>query len=183
MKINLQKKNHFSGFSFYHWAVRLLVSVIIICYHFLTTCYVLHTSQNITNLWYTESRASFEPDTLGRTLLLSIPQLVALSQKLFFLCLNFPSFITTIHIRVDRHLRFHISYMKQDKKSLLMVNLGNECSPIKTKTFQSRLHLTLEFQEKWKSFPFFISTSYFLASKYMFMIIHTRCFNSHSIVQ
>ena len=50
VKINLQKKNHFSGFSFYHWAVRLLVSVIIIFYHFLTTCYVLHTSQNITNV-------------------------------------------------------------------------------------------------------------------------------------
>ena len=155
MKINLQKKNHFSGFSFYHWAVRLLVSVIIIFYHFLTTCYVLHTSQNITNLWYTESRASFEPDTLGHTLLLSIPQLVALSQKLFFLCLNFPSFITTIHIRVDRDLSFHISCMKQNKKSPLMVNLGNECSPIKTKTFQSRLHLTLEFQREMKKLAIF----------------------------
>lgn len=36
--------------NFYHWAVRLLVSVIIIFYHFLTTWYVLHTSQNITNV-------------------------------------------------------------------------------------------------------------------------------------
>ena len=142
---------------------------------------MFYTLHRILPMLYTESRASFQPDTLGRTLLLSIPQLVALSQKLFFLCLNFPSFITTIHIRVDRHLRFHISYMKQDKKSPLMVNLRNESSPIKTKTFQSSLHLTLEFQEKWKSLPFFISTSYFLASKYMFMIIHTRCFNSHSI--
>lgn len=144
---------------------------------------MFYTLHRILPMLYTESRASFEPDTLGRTLLLSIPQLVALSQKSFFLYLNFPSFITTIHIRVDRHLRFDISYMKQDKKSLLMMNLGNECSPIKRKTFQSRLHLTLEFQEKWKSLPFFISASYFLASKYMFMIIHTRCFNSHSIVQ
>ena len=144
---------------------------------------MFYTLHRTLPMLYTESRASFEPDTLGRTLLLSIPQLVALSQKLFFLCLNFPSFITTIHITVDRHLRFHISYMKQDKKSLLVVNLRNESSPIKTKTFQSRLHLTLEFQEKWKSLPFFISASYFLASKYMFMIIHTRCFNSHSIVQ
>ena len=144
---------------------------------------MFYTLHRILPMLYTESRASFEPDTLGRTLLLSIPQLVALSQKLFFLYLNFPSFITTIHIRVDRHLRFDISYMKQDKKSLLMVNLGNECSPIKTKTFQSRLHLTLEFQEKWKSLPFFISASYFLASKCMFMMINTRCFNSHSIVR
>lgn len=139
---------------------------------------MFYTLHRILPMLYTESRASFEPDTFGHTLLLSIPQLVALSQRLFFLCLNFPSFITTIHIRVDGH-----SYMKQDKKSPLMVNLRNESSPIKTKTFQSRLHLTLEFPEKWKSLPFFISASYFLASKYMFMIIHTRCFNSHSIVQ
>lgn len=104
---------------------------------------------------YTESRASFEPDTLGHTLLLSISQLVALSQKLFFLYLNFPSFITTIHIRVDRHLRFHSSYIKQDKKSKLMVNLGNESSPMKTKTFQSRSHLTLEFQRETKKLAIF----------------------------
>lgn len=116
---------------------------------------MFYTLHRILPMLYTESRASFEPDTLGRTLLLSIPQLVALSQKLFFLCLNFPSFITTIHIRVDRHLSFHISYMKQDKKSLLMVNLGNESSPIKTKTFQSRLHLTLEFQREMKKLAFF----------------------------
>lgn len=116
---------------------------------------MFYTLHRILPMLYTESRASFEPDTLGRTLSLSIPQLVALSQKLFFLCLNFPSFITTIHIRVDRHLRFHISYMKQDKKSLLMVNLGNECSPIKTKTFQSRLHLTLEFQREMKKLAIF----------------------------
>lgn len=136
---------------------------------------MFYTLHRILPMLYTESRASFEPDTLGRTLLLSIPQLVALSQKLFFLYLNFPSFITTIHIRVDRHLRFHISFMKQDKKSLLMVNLGNE---------RSMLHLTLEFQREMKKLAiFFISASYFLASKYMFMIIHTRCFNSHSIVQ
>lgn len=116
---------------------------------------MFYTLHRILPMLYTESRASFEPDTLGHTLLLSIPQLVALSQKLFFLCLNFPSFITTIHIRVDRHLSFHISYMKQDKKSLLMVNLGNECSPVKTKTFQSRLHLTLEFQREMKKFAIF----------------------------
>ena len=111
---------------------------------------MFYTLHRILPMLYTESRASFEPDTLDHTLLLSIPQLVALSQKLFFLCLNFPSFITTIHIRVDGH-----SYMKQDKKSLLMVNLGNECSPIKTKTFQSRLHLTLEFQREMKKLDIF----------------------------
>ena len=109
---------------------------------------MFYTLHRILPMLYTESRASSEPDTLGRTLLLSISQLVALSQKLFFLYLNFPSFITTIHIRVDRHLRFHISYMKQDKKSMLMVNLGNESSPMKTKTSQSKLHLTLEFQRE-----------------------------------
>ena len=116
---------------------------------------MFYTLHRILPMLYTESRASFEPDTLGHTLLLSIPQLVALSQKLFFLCLNFPSFITTIHIRVDRHLRFHISYMKQDKKSPLVVNLRNESSPIKTKTFQSRLHLTLEFQREMKKLAIF----------------------------
>ena len=116
---------------------------------------MFYTLHRILPMLYTESRASFEPDTLGRTLLLSIPQLVALSQNLFFLYLNFPSFITTIHIRVDRHLSFHISYMKQDKKSLLMVNLGNKCSPIKTKTFKSRLHLTLEFQREMKKLDIF----------------------------
>ena len=106
---------------------------------------MFYTLHRILPMLYTESRASF--DTLGRTLLLSIPQLVALSQKLFFLYLNFPSFITTIHIRVDRHLRFHISYMKQDKKSMLMVNLGNE---------RSMLHLTLEFQREIKKLAIFL---------------------------